>query len=168
MGGANLTDILAVVAILFGAGGVVTVVVDKLFSKPSDRQAEIEFSVTVLKELLQEQREGVQVDRARWLEQEKFLREELAKADRQDQAQRERIAKLVGLLTDARERISELGSELDKLQDRIANLAEKHARGQAITLGDILGPEAVKHVNDVTKERRDNERQADAENEGAK
>lgn len=133
------SDILAIAAILFGAGGVITVIVDKVLRKPSDRQAEIEFSVNVLKELLQEQRDGLATDRARWLDQERFLRDELGKADKQDQEQRERIERIEKLLEDARERIAKLASELDLLRQRISDLAVKHAHGEAIELADILG-----------------------------
>lgn len=138
-----VSNIIAVVAILFGAGGLFTVIADKMVRKPSDKQAEVEFSVTILKELFQEQREGLADDRARWLEQEKFLRDELSKADARDQEQRDRVERIESLLNDAREQIASLESELDKLRQRIANLAEKHARGEPISLVDILGPDGA-------------------------
>lgn len=119
LGGSGLfLSVSAIIVVLFQTFG----------KKPSDRQAEVEFAV----ELLREQITKAERDAERWLEVERFLRGELDKADADKQKLRELLGK-------ANAQIEELLIERQELQKRLTRLAEKVGRGEDITLEDIAG-----------------------------
>lgn len=143
MGDPVMTQVLAIVAIIFGAGstiGVVTVALINKFGKgTSDRQTEVALGVSIL----ERQIERADKDRSGWKDIESFLRGELTKADTDKKHLKE-------LLETAETRIKSLEDERDLLLQRQKILAAKFARGEKITLSDITGqPDLDKELEDL-------------------
>lgn len=115
--------------------GLVFSLVSRRLRTPGDDQARIDAGIKILEGQLARNAQ----DQSRWLDVEKYLREQLTKADEKDQRQDAEIEKLRTLLDSAKDQILDLTTERNELQTRIARLAEKYARHEEITLADILG-----------------------------
>jgi len=117
---------------LLGAGSAIAVVTVALIQKfgkgPDQRHNEVAFGVGIL----EKQIERAANESARWLDVEKFLRDELRKAEADK-------ARIEGLLETARDQIRSLQKERDELLNRQRLLVAKFTRGEQITLADITG-----------------------------
>lgn len=123
--------IISLVATLLTAlGTIVVAIIGKKVKSPADAQSEVEFGVGLLKEQIAK----AQRDSDRWLEVEKYLRDELRKSE----TDRERV---LGVLATARDQIEDLTREKAALERRLARLALKVSRGIPILLSDITGDE---------------------------
>lgn len=139
----DTTQILALLGMLLGGGSGLFVLIKSLIDKygkgPAERQSEVAFGVGVL----EKQIERSANESARWLDVEKFLREELRKAN----ADTERVQ---DLLDTAREQLEELREERDALHQRQQALVRKYRMGEKITLADITGQEDIEnHLGDL-------------------
>lgn len=121
----NTTVIAGVISGIFL---LVQTLINKKFRTPTEKQNEVQFGVS----LLRDQITAAEKNAARWLDIEKFLREELQKAD----ADKDRV---YGLLDEARKQIEDLIKERDELMLRLSRISEKVVKGQTITLADIAG-----------------------------
>jgi chromosome segregation ATPase len=128
----GLTNWLAIAGLVIGTGGgiwaLITTIVTKKLKSPADRQTEVEFGV----QLLRDQITKAERDQTRWLDVEKFLREELRKTE----ADKERIQTL---LDTTHQQLIDLRREKNELEHRLNRLARKASRGEPITLADITG-----------------------------
>jgi uncharacterized coiled-coil DUF342 family protein len=110
----------------------------KKIRAPADDQARIDSGIAILNSQL----ERTEKAQGRWLDVEKYLREELDKKDTTNKGQREEIQRLSDLLRQTSEQLADLREERDELAYRIRNLASKYGRGETITLADIVGDDA--------------------------
>lgn len=120
---------------LLGGGGLLAALINKKARTPADDQARIAFGVSILEKQL----ERSQQDAARWLEVERFLREQIARLETSADAAEGAAEEARTLLTTVREQLREVTAERDELQRRIGQLAIKHTQNEPITLEDILG-----------------------------
>jgi uncharacterized coiled-coil DUF342 family protein len=119
-----LTLILALIAI--GA---------KRVRAPADDQARIDAGIRILEQQIARTDES----QSRWLEIEKYLREQLERANAKVDEKDDEVEQLRVLLRTTNTQLLELTRERDELNRRIRNLARKFSNGEHITLADILG-----------------------------
>lgn len=121
-----------VVTLLVSCIAIITALINKKARTPADDQARIAFGVSILEKQL----ERSQLDAARWIQVEEFLRGQIARAEgKADEAE--------ALLEQVRDQVREVTRERDELQRRLTKLAGKHTRNETITLEDILGSPAT-------------------------
>lgn len=124
--------VFSIIAVILGSGSAIGLVVVELIRKfgkgPEAKQSEVQFGVGIL----EKQIERAAADSERWLEVERFLRDELRKAE----SDKDRIEEL---LSTANAQIRSLQKERDLLLARQQLLVIKFQRGDQITLADITG-----------------------------
>ncbi|MEG2887207.1 MAG: hypothetical protein RR853_08790 [Aurantimicrobium sp.] len=137
---AEILSIVGAVAGLIAAGAVIIVAFIQKFGKgPDQQQSEVQFGVSILQQQLQRAAD----ESRRWLEIEKFLRDELRKTE----SDNERID---GLLQTANAQIRALRRERDELLNRQILLLTKFQRGEQITLADITGqPDIDREIDEL-------------------
>lgn len=139
----TLAEILSIVGAVGGLIAAVSVIVVAFIQKfgkgPGEQQSEVQFGVSILQQQLQRAAE----ESKRWLDIEKFLRDELRKTE----SDKERIE---GLLETANKQIAALRKERDELLNRQLALVTKFRRGEQITLADITGqPDIDREIDEL-------------------
>ncbi len=137
------TEITSLLGSLLGAGSAIAVITIALIQKfgrgPDQRQSEVAFGVGIL----EKQIERAALESARWLDMEKYLRDELRKTE----SDKDRID---SLLTTANAQIRSLQKERDALLSRQHLLVMKFRRGDQITLADITGqPDIDRDIDEL-------------------
>lgn len=136
-------QVWSIVAVVLGSGSAVGLVVVEMIRKfgrgPEVKQTEVQFGVGIL----EKQIERAAAESARWLEVERFLRDELRKSE----SDKDRIEEL---LATANLQILALRKERDELLGRQQLLVVKFRRGDQITLADITGqPDLDREIDDL-------------------
>lgn len=140
MSAAEIFSFIGAGAGILGAVAVmVSAAIQKWGKSPEVQQSSIQYGISILEKSI----ERAGIESSRWLEVERYLRDELRKADSDKD-------RLEALLETAKEQIRTLQRERDQLLARLQLLVIKFRNGDQITLADITGqPDIDREIDEL-------------------